>query len=60
MFVKKKYDTPVLEFYGPISNFTTGGSSKKSEWKWESGSSSMMMGGGSGGEWLPAATSGFD
>ncbi|MBT5707751.1 MAG: hypothetical protein HOI66_15660 [Verrucomicrobia bacterium] len=55
--MKKKYEAPTLECYGPISNFTTGGSSKKSEWKWESGSSSMMGMGGSAGEWVKTSNS---
>jgi hypothetical protein len=50
--MKKKYETPILECYGPISNFTTGGSSKKSEWTWES--ASMMMGTG---EWVKTSNS---
>jgi hypothetical protein len=29
---KKKYRAPMLESYGNISNFTTGGSGKKSEY----------------------------
>ena len=29
---KKPYQPPALEHYGKISNFTTGGSSKKTEW----------------------------
>jgi len=37
---KKKYQTPELECFGAISNFTTGGSGKKSEYKWKT----TMMG----------------
>ena len=55
---KKPYTSPVLESYGPITNFTTGGSRRRSEWKYMSGSSSssgsssgMMGGGGGGGSW---------
>ena len=35
--MKRSYTPPVIECYGKISNFTTGGSGKKSEW-------SRMMG----------------
>ena len=48
---KKPYITPVLECFGSISNFTTGGSTKKTEWKYKSGSSMMGMGSSSGGTW---------
>lgn len=57
---KKPYTSPVLESYGPITNFTTGGSRRRSEWKYMSGmssssssgsSSGMMGGGGGGGSW---------
>lgn len=29
---RKPYTSPILECYGPIKNFTTGGSGKSSEW----------------------------
>ena len=29
---KRPYQTPLMDCYGPISNFTTGGSSKRTEW----------------------------
>ena len=32
---KKSYQPPKLECFGAISNFTTGGSGKKSEYKWK-------------------------
>ena len=47
--MKKSYIPPVLEHYGPIANYTTGGSTKKTEWMQKSSSSSMGMGGGGGG-----------
>ena len=31
---KKTYIAPIFECYGAISNFTTGGSGKKSEYAW--------------------------
>ena len=31
---KKRYLPPKLGCYGPISNFTTGGSGRRSEWRW--------------------------
>ena len=44
MIEKKKYMAPILECYGNISNFTTGGSGKKSEYELTSGGM-MGMGG---------------
>lgn len=41
---KRLYQAPVLECFGPVVNFTTGGSGKKSEWEIEKG---MGMGMGS-------------
>ena len=32
---KKPYTTPVLEEYGSITNFTTGGSGRRSEFMWK-------------------------
>ncbi len=32
---KRSYHPPQLECFGPVVNFTTGGSGKKSEWELE-------------------------
>ncbi len=40
---KKPYSPPVLECYGKINNFTTGGSGMRSEFAWRRVSSGMGM-----------------
>ncbi len=44
---KKPYVRPVLESFGAVRNFTTGGSGSTSEWSYET--SSGMSAGSSGG-----------
>ena len=45
MIEKKKHMAPILECYGNISNFTTGGSGKKSEYELVKTGGMMGMGG---------------
>ena len=40
---KAAYIPPVLEFFGKVSNFTTGGSGKRSEYEWENSGMGMGM-----------------